>query len=60
MLFRYYIRNFVNNLVIYSAKIERLQNFKPIVSVISGTFDLEYDGQRSVKVVFVLIGFVFT
>ena len=60
MLFRYYIRNFVNNLVIYSAKIERFQNFKPIFSVISGTFDLEYDGQRSVKVVLVLIGFVFT
>ena len=58
LLFRLYLRKYVNNLVIHPQKI-CLQNLKLIFLAILRTFDLECHGQISVKVELVMFGLIF-
>ena len=57
-LFCLYITKFVNSLLNYLQKMS-LQNFKPPFPLILQIFDLECDGQTSLKVVFVKFGQIF-
>ena len=59
LLFRLYLRKFANNLVVFTHKKIRFQNFKPIFPVTLLSFDLECHGENFLKVACVIFGVVF-